>query len=242
MATSKQRQLLAEILAHADAAFAPQRHWKPLTCSTTIFEARRDYRLSGIPWKVCGGGTRTRREAAFRLRDAGLAVIAGGERITHIRLTDEGDVEAWRLLGLPNVDSAYLTMQEIQAAGGTVCETYLGDKDYGDEGINEDLITTERMCLPGLVRGWLASESTVGGHVLYGLTEAGEKRLAEPPPPDYSDAGDADLRRLYFKTFNREQQRIRFAEPEDTKEIGYCAYSEGLLCRIPPFNGIRRKQ
>ncbi len=231
--------LLIELVACVDAVWAPMRSpdWTSPYLSTNFYLARNDFPTLGIAW-VAGGATAAQRLAKTReldeLQAAGLVIRSGSERKTRVILTDRGDELARRLAGLPCMDAALATLEEIArigtpAVGGpSVCElelARLGDYENTVE-CHAELAIVEMMIAPALRRGWAVSDSSTGGCVWYCLTEAGAEALTG----EHADFGDMPdevsggyVR--YGKDYHAARKAIRTAAPDDTREIGFLPLS-----------------
>ena len=174
------------------------------------------------------------------LCDEGLATSAQptGTKTTMARLTDDGDVTARQLCGLPSRWGGWLSL--VKAGSLTKRRgkpRYLDDiwiaevrfdglKNWkhpkGQEALNGSLILTEEMHLPALVRGWLSSLTTLGRHCYYLVTDAGWALLeaGKAPPEEEVADGDTEARDLYYREMKGRLVHLATAKPEDTKEIG----------------------
>lgn len=222
-----QETILIQILAESDAIHLPmrQRDWQPPT-PAVIYERRRRFAASGICWQMSGDDARRKlnqRELA-RMKSAGLLELHGRERRSHVRLTSKGDTLARSLCGLPGLDASHATLCEVIRLGknGTAELWLAGLDSYAEDPSNFEVILTENMCLPSLVRQWLVSHSDLLGHVAYFATPQGIAIAAQPEPvlPSFLPKSSGEAFAAYTETILGARAQLRAAKPERQNEIG----------------------
>ena len=150
---------------------------------TNVYFARKHFAEHGVAWQSGGrteAGKKERQRALHALCDEGLATSAQptGTKTTMARLTDDGDVTARQLCGLPSRWGGWLSREGREPDERRGKPRYLDDiwiaevrfdglKNWkhpkGQEALNGSLILTEEMHLPALVRGWLSRSRPSGG-------------------------------------------------------------------------------
>ena len=233
--------ILVTILAATDAVFLPDRDPLLRPRHAVIYERRRDFAHSGVPWTsemvlpgMDDAGRKRVQRALEELALDGQVVTfqPKGAKTLGVRLSDVGEERARALAGLPATGAALALLGQLSdlertdAAGAFqghvwLPETALAGVRWGDNERRHALVELEEKLLPGLVRGWIESNCTVHGHCWYRLTDAGRKRIgktaaASTCPPAKSE----EARRDYYQRVRMEFQALAAAKPECEREIG----------------------
>ncbi len=185
--------LLVRILGESDALRLPLRAHQWFTAAPqNRTEGLARLAEFGIPW---GSGEATAAGRLGSLRtieaaaEAGLVVVARrrGVRWPYLRLTDAGDGEARHLSDLPGIVDGLKYLCRLHQLGrqrgwvrervlvGTEADWQAGKFD------RHDLMAVENGLLPSIACGWCEAHSDMAGWAYYAVTEAGKRRLAEPP-------------------------------------------------------------
>ena len=161
-------------------------------------------------------------------------------------MTDEGDDKARRMIctdtydeSLPFLDGlfSFLDHEDGCDFGGRAwtSETFLTGIDYGDPNGRTYFGHLTLAMFPLLWRRLVDSNSSVGGHVWYSLTESGLSLARErvktgvaqpypPPPPDdcdeYDDAFHALALDYYYDIRKEAIHSMESAKPVQVNEIG----------------------
>jgi hypothetical protein len=246
---SRDETLLA-ILAKTDAVFWPIRnHDTP--GRRAFYERRRAFLSAGLPW-ASGAASEAGRKAAQReldaLRAEGLVKTYNprGARTLGVRLTGTADDCLRRKLGLATYADALGFLDELYrrredpdgfdgigtGTGGGLpwsSEQALTGIRWGDNDKRVYYVLLTEDLLPLLWRGLVESNSSVQGHVWYGLTaegyelaagrdETGEACLDYPPP--LPEPGDDEAFAFYHDRRREEIDAIESATPKDTRDLG----------------------
>jgi len=230
--------ILVQVLADTDAVWIPSRTWNRPRPANVYF-ARLSFGKGGVPWES-GGATEADRKAAQRALEALAKAGAVNVRRPHrvktlaVKLTDEAEAEARKLVGLPGMYSAWLSALEVARHSkrwGTpdvlmtdlwVSERKLIGERPPDE-YRREAVLVENMLLPALVRNYVGSCADGHGRVFYALTPAGWAWLDagnEPPADDLDGEPDRDARAFYYERVRAALDRLDTADPPDPKEIG----------------------
>lgn len=222
-------QVLVAVLAVTDAISRPVRSfdgWR----AAVVAERRGLHREAGVAWSsaafALGSDVGDRKSAQRLLADLkldGLLVASNpsGLRTVAIKLTPEGDAMARAVTGLPGMSSALIALDDLHRwrddprgfdhqGANLMPETALGRVEYGHPDAPEALsVQLEERMAPLLAAGLAVSQSSIRGHVWYGLTADGvvlaasrEKvpAAATVVPPDASfDPEALDLYRRRFR-------------------------------------------
>ncbi len=229
--------ILVQILADTDAVWIPSRTWnRPRP--TNVYFARRAFAKGGVPWES-GGVTEADRKATQRALEAltksGVVKVRRPHRVKvlSVKLSDAGEAEARRLVGLPGMYSAWLSAGEVarhskrpgEAALMTdlwVSERKLIGERPPDE-YRREAVLVEEMMLPALVRNYVGSCSDKEGRVYYALTPPGWAWLDSgdvPPADDLDGEPDREARAFYYERVQAALDRLDTSDPPDPKEIG----------------------
>ena len=243
-------EILLTIMAKTDAIFWPIRR-NHLPGRVLFYERRRAFLVSGCPW-ASGVVSEAGRKAAQReldaLRDEGLIRTHNprGSRTLGVRLTDSADDAMRRKIGLatfadalPYLDELYRRRNDPDGFDGIgtgtggnppwASEQALTSVRWGDNERRGAYVRLTRDLYPLLWRGLVVSNSSMLGHVWYGLTatgrklarqrdESGQARGEYPPPPPA--AGDKDALGFYFARQNEEIDKIETGKPKNSRELG----------------------
>ena len=173
-------------------------------------------------------------------------------RISSVRLTTDGEARARALCGLPDLDGARRVMEAVRRLGGEAWETWLADIEWGDTQDRETrqtLVELEERALPALLRGWLASASTMQGHVHYTLTEAGAETLTRSAGdwPEDRPGARVEARAIYYTRIKSELRRFDTATPGRAGEIGMmplplCRAGYGALEHRPAVEDAQTRE
>ena len=181
------QSILLDSLALADAVWWPIR--TPGAPSWAAVWALRDrYRTQGVAYR--GGGSKEHERALAEAVETGwLSRRRAARKTIGVRLTRDGLVEGWRLLGLGPFSDLVVAMEldRHSPPGAWVPEICLSDGLGWGDGREEELKIVERVNLPALTSGLVESNSTVRGHVAYRTTRAGRPaapagELDQPDP------------------------------------------------------------
>lgn len=238
--------MLLNILARADALFWPCRT-QNMEARRAIAELRDEYRELGLAWRV--GGDSTARQAKLReldaLAEAGrlCATRTPGRQSVYVKLPDAVDNELRRQACLADYDAAVGLLgwikSEIDAGGcytlagrAWVREPHLAGVEYGGPDVGRILGGYAECMLPLLVRGLADSNADCQGRVWYALTPEGEP-LAEAMieacrMPAISDPDDADARKTYLQSTQRERSWLEDRTPREPRGIGPIPMPEGV--------------
>ena len=229
--------VLVQVLGDTDAVWIPSRTWnRPRP--TNVYFARRAFAKGGVPWES-GGATEADRKAAQRalevLAKSGAVKVCRPHRVKTlaVKLTDTGEAEARKLVGLPGMYSGWLSAAEVarhskrpgEAALMTdvwVSERKLIGERPPDE-YRREAVLVEEMMLPALVRNYVGSCGDRYGRIYYALTPAGWAWLDAgdaPPADDLDGEPNRDARVLYYERVRAALNRLDVADPPDPKEIG----------------------
>lgn len=233
--TDRQR-LLIRLLAKADAIWSPLRavDWNAWGMGSVVFEHRRDFVTAGFAFGSSIGKA-TERFSFGRLLDGlagdGLLVRFGGERKVRCRLSEAGDDHARALAGLPGIGAAFATILEL-AKHRRVSELQLaGLEGYrNDDAMGPALVRAELAAMPGIWRGWIATESDVAGRVWYSVTDLGREVSHGPPVtlPDGLPKEVAGGFELYGAEFRHARHALRASSPVDRREVGLLPLSASM--------------
>ncbi len=227
-------EVLVHILALTDTAFLPVRRWAAPRSVSAVYEARQAYISEGVPWRV--GGAPAERQRAGRvlgeLQDACLVtVFRNAVRATSVRLGDYAEALARALADLPSLADSRELLRRVAAfqdaceeAGGT-WENWLAGVKWSDTEAREErrkLVAVEEKALPALARGWLATGSTIRGHVRYAATEAGRDALDQESAPEPEDlpAADVEARATYYRELEDARAALRAKTPDRAGQVG----------------------
>jgi len=243
-------EILLSILAKADAVFWPIRnHDTP--GRTLFYERRRVFLSAGVPW-ASGAASEAGRKAAQReldaLRGEGLvkAYNPRGARTLGVRLTGSADDDLRRMIGLATYADALGFLDELYrrrhdpdgfdgigtGAGGKPpwsSEEALTGIRWGDNDNRGYYVLLTYDLYPLLWRGLVKSNSSVRGHVWYGLTakgyelarrrdEAAQATGEHPPVPP--EPGDEDAFDFYHDRRMEEIDAIECGTPKDSRDLG----------------------
>lgn len=234
-------QILLAILAATDAVFIPDRDPLAHPRHAVIYERRKAFAYSGIPWaseRVLPGLDDTGRKQVQRMLDE--LAIAGlvqtfqpkGAKTLGASLSAAGEARARALAGLPALCDALAAVGQLadllrsDAACAFQGRTWLPETaragvPWGDHEHRHAFVELEETFLPALVRGWAESNCSVQGHCWYALTDAGREQLGKParPTPEQPASNDQARREYYFRMKN-EMYALASAKPDCEREIG----------------------
>lgn len=233
MLSHDQSHLLVRLLAMCDGIFRPLRaaDWRRSELPPVLFEYRRDWLTTGVPWQVNDPSDSSRR-GEQRILDAlavdGLVEIkrSPGIRWPLCRLSDRGDWTARALTGLPWADAGWESLRRVvelaDAESGLCAETWLAGCDYDFPNAAYELAIVWFCAAPAVARGWLGHRSDVEGRVYFFATPAGCDVATgpEPEPPHDLPELDRTWGELYHDSTNRFRDRLRAARANDRGEMG----------------------
>jgi hypothetical protein len=235
-----QDAVLVQILAATDAVWKPMRQadWATPT-PTLLYEYRKRFASAGVPWHS-GDPTEAGRKSNQRtlegLASAGLVTLHGRERRAAVRLTEKGDILARALAGLGNVDAGHRSLYEVlELHDKMASELWLARlDDYADtDDCRVELLIVQRLIAPALWRGWVESGSDCHGRVWYWATDQGREvaKLPAPTLPDDLPSMDEAAAGVYDAEVIAYRQRLRYAKPDNSSELGFIPLSASIPLR-----------
>jgi hypothetical protein len=221
--------MLVRLLAFQDALWRPYRfNWSD-HLNANVTAGRMAYQEFGVVLPSGGGAGRVAFSRTLADCEAGgLLTIRRAGKVPSALLTDEGELRARGLAGVPELDSAVaLAGNIIRLAGGVdrwLSEWRLFDPDGDPAGEARAVAAT---ALPGCARGWLVSRSDPRGLIRYHAgggvpLEADYALPADLPGPDEAAV------KHYHRSLGEALDRLRSADPPQG-EIGMCP----LSCSTP---------
>lgn len=190
---------LVRILAETDELFFPVRDWDQPRNVSGIYERRQEFLQAGLPHAA--GGTGAERIAAHRAADtleqSGFVVFhrTNGKR-SHVRLLPEKywELRFWSLLpGERELSFVVAGIQANVARGCVYANTtfvpewaLIGQYERVTKAAKQRVVALMEAATPGLVFGWLDSDSTVDGAVYYRVTDAGEQHFTNWSGPTFT--------------------------------------------------------
>lgn len=233
-------QILLAILAATDAVFIPDRDPLARPRHAVIYERRKAFAQSGVPWaseKVLPGLDEAARKQVQRMLDE---LALEGQVLTFqpkaaktlgVHLSDTGDERARALAGLPALGDALRVLgqlAELERTDATSAylgrtwlpETALAGVRWGDNARRQAFVQVEEQLLPALVRGWVESNCSVQGHCWYSLTEAGRRQISRHDTPAMLPPANDQARREYYFRVQSELHALAAARPDCEREIG----------------------
>lgn len=232
---NEKTSILVKVLADTDAVWIPNRAWDGRRPANVYF-ARRLFGKGGVPWES-GGRTESDRKTAQRALEAlaksGAIVIRRPHLVKTlaVKLTDEAEAEARKLVGRPGMYSAWLSMTELAeySRRPALLMTHLWVSErklIGEHGPGEYsrvAVAVENMLFPALVRGFVSSCSDCYGRVSYVLTSIGWAWLDvgdAPAGDDLDGEPDREAAEFYAERLRAALVRLESAEPQDRRELG----------------------
>ncbi len=229
--------ILVHVLADTDAVWIPSRTWnRPRP--TNVYFARLAFAKGGVPWES-GGATEADRKAAQRtletLAKSGAVRVRRPHRVKTlaVKLSDAAEADARRLVGLPGLYSAWLSVQELArhskrpGAAALLTDVWVSERkligDWEPDEYRREAVLVEDMLLPALLRNYVGSCSDRDGRVSYALTPAGWAWLdaaEQPPADDLNGQPDRAAATFYYDRVRAGLDRLDTAAPPDPKEIG----------------------
>jgi hypothetical protein len=229
--------ILLAILAATDAVFIPDRDPMDFNRHTVLYERRRDFPDTGVPWaseKAMPGldeaGRKQVQRALEDLVGQGLvdALRPKGAKTVGVRLTDAGEARVRAMCGLPLFEGAQAVVDQLTSlvSDDSACmantriwtpETKLAGVEWGDNTRKHLLVDVEERLLPALVRGQVVSNCTVRGHCWYSVHP---KPTPMPPMPADLPSRLELARGQYYGRLKHELAELRMAEPLNSREIG----------------------
>lgn len=232
--------VLVDILAATDAVWKPMRQadWTTPT-PTVLYEHRRRFTSSGVPWHSSEPTEAGRKAAQRTLEDMaslGLLTLHGRERRNAVRLTETGDIRARALAGIGNVDAGHCSLCEVLRLQNPIAsELWLARLDnYADtDACRRELVVTQSLMAPALWRGWVESGSDCHGRVWYWATDLGRKiaKKLEPLLPADLPPTDRDTSEVYYGAMLDYRERLRHTKPDHSNELGYIPLSASIPLR-----------
>lgn len=229
---------LIQVLGWTDALFWPAREYKVRSWAH-IHRARWRYHTQGVPWRSQAKGDNAIEQARSRaiksLSQHGMLTLVRakgkGTRVSHVRLTDEGEQAAGALLGTDREYGAIVFCQEArrltQGERIWIPEIAFNEGRGWGDGHNQELAVIARTADSALMRGLAVSNCDTTGHVGYCLTEAGMACDDEREETIY-DEPDRALLELYEESFEEAIAEWR-AKDERLQEIGEIPFPGGFL-------------
>lgn len=181
-------RILISLQARIDRLWEPlrQREWRENRVAAAVHQRRDLFRKGGIEWTSSLLEFDNRMQSLRgmrRLAAAGLVTTTETRgRTDLIQVTDAGEARVRSMCAQPFLRATFSRMLQIMAAeeiddghlswGPMIAEMTLVGFRYNDHDADMDLVLENVNgliddVLPGLIRGWIGSYSSIPGHVRY---------------------------------------------------------------------------
>jgi hypothetical protein len=243
-------KILLDVLARVNAVFTPIRRQDRRT-ETAVQELQREYRASGIPFRLSGGDTAERKEnerTLAELAGAGLVKLSTGDvRRSRVWLSDAADEKLRAMVGLSGgVAKTIAVMSAVADAevrgwgygaerSPWIPEVYLTGLDWRDPAmrpqVENRIFLLEDFALFGLVRGWLDTFYDTQPKTYYRVTPEGHQ-VWQHVPELSADVGrfDSKAAAYYDDHYPEAEAWLDTIRPRHENEV-VIPFSAGLGAR-----------